>query len=206
MSSLLPSNSTAAERALAEAMAAIDSIPVPVRDVWNADTIPAPYLAWLAWAYSVDEWNVNWSENQKRTTVKRALAIQWQKGTIGAVREALGALGISVQVQEWFQQSPQGAPYTFRLYVQADQTPVPLIGLNAVHAVVNSAKNLRSHLDEISLQVRSRSTAYVGVAINAGHEITLTNFLKPADAPFIAASAQLDTIITTYMANHLGAA
>jgi phage tail P2-like protein len=205
MSDLLPPNSTATERALAEAMASLGELPVPVRDVWSAETIPARYLPWLAWAYSVDEWDTAWQEDQKRATVKQALAVQRQKGTIGAVRDALGALGIYVQVREWFQLSPPGEPFTFDLYVEASQTPVTLNGVRAVEGLVNATKNLRSHLAEIKLRAVTESRVYVGAATNIGNEITLTNFMTDADRAFIAASGQLDSIVNVYLAESLGA-
>lgn len=205
MSELLPPNSTAAERALAEAMAALGDVPVPVRDVWNADTIPLRYLPWLAWAYSVDEWDAAWDEAQKRDTVKLALIVQRKKGTIGAVKDALGALGIYVEVREWFQQTPAGDPFTFTLYVEASQMPVSLEGMRAVTGVVNATKNLRSHLAEIRLRARSEARTYVGAVTSLGNEITLTNFLNDSDRAFIASESQLDRIVTTALADALGA-
>ncbi len=195
MSELLPPNSTATERALAEAMGQIDALDVPVRSVWNADTIPAPLLPWLAWAWSVDEWDATWQTGQKRETVKRALAVQRKKGTIGAVKDALAALGIFVEVREWFQQTPPGDPYTFTLYVEANQTPVSLEGIRTVTGVVNASKNLRSHLAEIRVRARTEARVYVGVVAGLGSELTLTNFVRDVDQPLIAASAQLDQIV-----------
>lgn len=179
MSDLLPANATALERALAQVMAEIQAIPVPVRDIWNADTIPAVALPWLAWAYSVDEWDINWSEAQKRETVRRALAVQKIKGTIGAVRQALGALGIDAQVQEWFAQLPAGDPYTFKLWLTAEQTPVDEAGIAAALAVVAATKNLRSHLTEILVSARSEARVYVASVAGLGHQITVTG-AKPA--------------------------
>ncbi|MDT9105875.1 phage tail protein I, partial [Escherichia coli] len=121
MSDLLPNNATPLEAALAEAIARISDVPTPARDVWNPDTCQANLLPWLAWAFSVDEWDADWSEAQKRAAIKAAVPVQRYKGTIGAVREALAALGFGVQVQEWFNQLPAGAPYTYRLLLTADQ-------------------------------------------------------------------------------------
>ena len=197
MSDLLPANSTATERALAEAMASIGDLPTPIRDVWNAATIPLRYLPWLAWAYSVDEWNTAWQEDQKRATVARALAVQRQKGTIGAVRDALDALGIYVRVREWYQLTPQGDPHTFELYIEASQTPVTLDGIRAVEGVVNATKNLRSHLAQIRLRARAQSRVHVGAALCIGQNLTLTNYLTEADRAFIATAAHFDSLINT---------
>lgn len=179
MSELLPHNATAAERALAEAMARISDVPIMAREVWNPDTIPSDLLPWLAWAFSVDEWDSNWSDEQRRATVKSAIAVQQVKGTVGAVREALAALGISIQVQEWFQQEPQAAPYTFALWMEADQTPVGQAGINAALAVVMNTKNLRSHLSGTRVNARSESRLRVGAVAGIGQQITVNNFRLP---------------------------
>jgi phage tail P2-like protein len=205
MSDLLPPNSTTTELALAEAMASISDLPVPVREVWNAQTIPVRYLPWLAWAYSVDEWDTAWQEDQKRATVARALAVQRQKGTIGAVREALGALGIYVQVREWFQLSPPGEPYTFELYVEASQTPVTLEGIRAVEGVVSATKNLRSHLAQIRLRARCESSVHVGAALCMGQAMTLSNYVTDEDRVLMTTAAHFDRIVNTDLPNALGA-
>lgn len=179
MSDLLPHNSTPAERALAEAIARISEIPVMAREVWNPDTCPPALLPWLAWAFSVDEWNQNWSVEQRRATVRAAIAVQQVKGTIGAVRDALAALGINVRVQEWFNQTPEADPYTFRLLMEADQTPVDQASINAALAVVMNTKNLRSHLSEIQVSARSVSRLVVGAVAGMGHQITVNDF-RPA--------------------------
>jgi phage tail P2-like protein len=173
MSDLLPPNATSAERALAQTVGRISSIPTPVRDVWDPDTCPAPLLPWLAWAFSVDQWDSGWTETQKRDTIRAAVAVQRYKGTIGAVRDSIAALGIACQVQEWFNQSPPGAPYTFRLILDADQDGITLAQMAKLLDVVASGKNLRSHLDTVVPGVTSEARLYVGAVAQTGHEISV---------------------------------
>lgn len=177
MSDLLPWNATPQERALAEAIARISDVDVSgIRAVWNPETCPVNLLPWLAWAFSVDEWSADWSDQQKRDTVRNAIAVQRKKGTIGAVRDALAALGIDVQVQEWFNQSPAAAPYTFKLRMSADQTPVDKSGIAAAIAIVNVTKNIRSHLEEILIIARSETRLYSAAVTNTGNEITVSGY------------------------------
>lgn len=176
MSDLLPPNSTPAERALAEAVSRLSDVPVRVREMWNADTIPLPLLPWLAWAYSVDEWDSAWLETQKRDAVKSSLRIQRQKGTIGAVRQALQALGLSIVVQEWFNETPQGDLYTFRVYVETDQSPASQEQLSKALSLIQTTKNLRSHLQKVSITAKSRSNVYATAYTCIGHEITVANY------------------------------
>ncbi len=173
MSDLLPSNATPAERALSETLARTLSVPTPVRDVWNPATCPASVLPWLAWAFSVDNWDPAWTDAQKRQTIATSVAIHRYKGTIGAVREVIAALGVNCQIQEWFNQSPPGAPYTFRLILDADQGAIPQPVLAKLIQVVTSTKNLRSHLDAVVPGVTSEARIYVGAVANLGSEITV---------------------------------
>lgn len=93
MSSLLPPNASASERAIDEATARIGAVPVAVGDLWNPQTCPTPALPWLAWALSVDVWDSTWSEPVKRTVIAKSIEIHRRKGTVWAVREALRAGG-----------------------------------------------------------------------------------------------------------------
>jgi len=173
---LLPQNATVQERALSEAVARVGSVATPLRDVWNPDTCPPQLLAWLAWAFSVDQWDSAWTEAQQREFIKRSVEIHRYKGTIGAVQDALGALGVQAAVQEWFNQAPPGAPYTFRIHLEADQVGVTEAAAGALFAVVERTKNLRSHLTEVELSVRSVDNSFVAAAAGIGHEISLTGF------------------------------
>lgn len=93
VATLLPPNSTPAERALEQATARIGAVPVPIATLWNPDTCPIAILPWLAWALSVDNWDSGWSETSKRASLREAISIHRVKGTIGSVKRALAAAG-----------------------------------------------------------------------------------------------------------------
>ena len=115
MNSLLPPNATDLERRVEAVNSAIASIPVPLRDLWNADTCPLELLPWLAWQLSIDAWKSYWPESIKRERVRQALAIQRRKGTVESVRSVVQSFGGSVELREWFQSEPRGVPGTFEL-------------------------------------------------------------------------------------------
>lgn len=175
---LLPQNATPAELALEQATARVGAVPTPPRSMWNADTCPEPLLPWLAWAFSLDGWNPAWDEIQKRESIKQAVSIHRYKGTIGAVREAIGSLGIAASVEEWFAQFPVGDEYTFRLLLSVDQFGIDLDALSRLVDLVDSTKNLRSHLSEIVIAITSNSEVYIGGFPLMGHEITI-NYEAP---------------------------
>ncbi|SFC75904.1 phage tail protein, P2 protein I family [Pseudomonas citronellolis] len=179
MSNLLPSNSTALERAAAQVGVQATDLPVILRSLWNPETCPLNLLPWLAWAWSVDDWSDAWSERQKRDTVKQALAVQRIKGTIGAVRRALGALGLPVRVQEWFNQTPAGQPYTFRLLLDVDQGALTKADLVKVLEVVANTKNLRSQLETVLLTVTSQAELTVATVTTLGSDLSVSGYQKP---------------------------
>ena len=124
MSNLLPPNATAQEIALSETTGRIDAIPVKSRLMWNPQTCPANLLPWLAWACSVDKWNANWSEQQKRDTIAASFLIHSTKGTLGAVRASLAALGYDTEISEWWQLPAELDPYTFTADIDAGLAPI----------------------------------------------------------------------------------
>lgn len=174
MSELLPPNASDGEVALAGTVSRITDVPIPVRDVWDADTCPASVLPWLAWAFSVDKWEPTWSEAQKRSTIKASVSVHRHKGTIGAVLEAVAALGVDGHVQEWFNQSPPGDPYTFDLLLNTSQVGVTQEQLLKLLDVVDGSKNLRSHLVNVIPSMSSVARAFVGGVVKMGNEITVS--------------------------------
>lgn len=175
-SDLLPYNATDAERALANTIARITDIPVIVREVWNPDTAPASVLPWLAWAFSVDDWDANWTDAQKRNVIKQSVYSQRIKGTIGAVTRQLAALGYTIQILEWWQKDPEGQPYTFDVYITASQYPLTARDYNKALEVIDTNKNLRSHMGTVTVMAQSLSNVTCATVSALGSEISVTNY------------------------------
>lgn len=202
MSELLPPSSTPLERALAGTVAKVSTLPTPARDLWNPDTCPVELLPWLAWAFSLDDWDVTWTESQQRAAVKASYSVHRYKGTIGSVKDALQALGLGlgVQVQEWFNQIPAGDPYTYKLLLEVNQYGVSLAQLETIQAVVENAKNLRSHMTTLDLTVASNAKVYIGAVAMSGNEIAFSHPAGAllADGTYIADGSQIASGMITY--------
>ena len=138
---LLPPNATAQERALSLATARAGGVPMQIKQVWNPQTCPAGILPWLAWALSVDDWKSDWTEQQKRDAIAASVQVHRTKGTVGAVRRALQALGYEVLVNE-----NTGTPYTFRLQVDIGEAGGNEALYNEAERIALRSKNARSHL------------------------------------------------------------
>src|SRR6185503_9155028 len=115
---LLPPNATQFEIALADVAARISDIPVPVGDIYNPAECPENVLPWLAWAFSVDEWNPDWTIDQRRQAIASSVYVHRHKGTVGAMKQALAALGYDITLEEWHQVTPRRDPYTFGLILE----------------------------------------------------------------------------------------
>lgn len=170
---LLPPNALHSELAMEEAGAGlIEAIPVPIRAVKNADDCPVELLPWLAWEYSVDTWNTDWTEQEKRDAIKRAEYIHRHRGTPAAVEMSLSDSPFTTEIIEWFNQEPQGKPYTFLLNVEQDGRPILQTDIQDLKNAVLRAKNLRSWFS-VSFRGQLDGTIYLPGAMIASETITL---------------------------------
>lgn len=146
--SILPPNHTAVEAALEQAIRKGKPDLTPIAKLMNPDTCPADLLGWLAWTFSVDVWDANWSEMIKREVIRRSIAIHRIKGTVGSVRRALATISFRSDISEWFEHS--GDPHTFRIDVFADDIFDAGFQIDAkLHALVTeliqNVKPVRAH-------------------------------------------------------------
>lgn len=145
---LLPPNARPAERALEQAtIEAVLSIPDMIRIVKHPALCPVELLPWLAWEFSVDTWNTDWTESEKRAAITRAAYIHRHRGTRAAIEMSLSSSPFSSEVIEWFEKTPRGEPYTFSLYVTQDDRPITLADVQDLKSAVMKGKNLRSWFD-----------------------------------------------------------
>lgn len=171
---LLPSNATPLERNLSLMTDRIFDVPVIVKQVWNANEAPVDVLPWLAWALSVDEWDTTWTEEQKRNVIRQAPTIQKIKGTLGAVEFQLASVGIDVQIQEWFNQIPAGEPGTYILHVNVAQYPLNQATLQKIIRLIESSKNIRSHMAIAKINVQTEAHGYAAAVTRTGMNIHVT--------------------------------
>jgi phage tail P2-like protein len=173
VSNLLPPNATTLERNLAAASAAIEGVPVPLRDLWNPDACPVAWLPFLAFAFSVDRWDPNWSETTKRKVIKAAYFVHKKKGTIGALRRVVEPLGYLIRVLEWWQINPPGPRGTFQLDIGVLDTGITEEMYLELERLIDDAKPLTRHMLGLAISVEVRGTEYLGAASYLGDELTV---------------------------------
>lgn len=170
---LLPPSATTLERNAARATADALSLPVRLRDLWQPADCPAALLPYLAWAFSVDRWSPTWSVATKRAVIEAAWDVHKRKGTIGAIRRVVEPLGNLIEVVEWFDESPEATPGTFRLRIGVLDTGITDEMYQELERLIADAKPLTRHLTGLAISLESRGTIHVGAAAYLGDELTV---------------------------------
>lgn len=146
------------------ATARVGAVPVPITELWNPQTCPAGILPWLAWGLSLDEWSADWTEQQKRDAIANSVETHRRKGTIGAVRRALQAIGYEVTIKEH-----SDGPYTFAIYLDASQGDVSEDTFQEAERIALSSKNVRSHLSSVGAILNTDAEMPVRSVTLSGH-------------------------------------
>ena len=168
---LLPTGSSLLEVAAARACADIEAMPVPLRQLWNAQTCPVALLPYLAWAWSVDRWDAGWNEATKRNVVAASEYVHRHKGTIGSLRRIVEPLGYLIRIIEWWKTGD--APGTFRLDVGVLDTGITEEMYNELERLIADAKPCSRHLIGLSIKFDSSGTLPVAAASYSGDELTV---------------------------------
>lgn len=169
--SLLPPNSTPLEVALARLGLRLDDIDLPIAQLWDPWTCPIAALPWLAWSLSVDKWDADWTEEQKRTVTAQAIEDQRSKGSVTAVKTALARIDSLLALEEWHQASPRRTPHTFEVHLPAvgadgvaGGTRVSAATTMQIIADVARVSPARSHFDVVIDLAVTSATAATGAA------------------------------------------
>jgi phage tail P2-like protein len=170
---LLPGNSTPLERQAAQALAQIQRIPIPLRQLCNPDDCPVVALPYLAWAFSVDRWDSNWTEATKRAAIRSSRYIHAHKGTIGALRRVVEPLGYLIEVQEWWQTVPNGVPGTFAIKVGVLDTGITEEMYQELTWLIDDARPVTRHLTGLAISLESSGVLNISVAVYDGDEIDI---------------------------------
>jgi phage tail P2-like protein len=173
MSRLLPPNASQLEVLAAEALAQIERVPVPIRELINPDLCPVALLPYLAWAFSVDRWEEAWTEATKRSVIKSAYFVHSRKGTIGALRRVVEPLGHLIRVVEWWQTAPEGVPGTFALDIGVLDSGITEQMYDSLVLLIDDAKPVSRHLVGLAISLEVRSPVYIGAATYQGETLTV---------------------------------
>lgn len=166
MADLLPINSTPLERAIAAAYR--HDLTNPLRTLYNPDTCPVEVLPMLAWAWSVDRWDDQWSVATKRAACRNAYVVHRQKGTIAAIRAVVEPFGYLLKVYEWFQLTPMGVPGTFSLEIGVQDTGITERMYEELAWLIDDARPVSRHMVGLDISLMTSGSIYIAGCTNDG--------------------------------------
>jgi len=197
---ILPSNSTKLEILAAQALDKVKRVPIPISSLYNPDTCPVDLLPYLAWAWSVDRWDPEWSEQTKRNVIKASYSVHKRKGTIGSLRRVVEPLGYLIKVTEWWQYN--GDPGTFKLDIGVLDTGITDEMYQEMERLISDAKPVSRHLIGLSIKAEVTGTEYIGAGLMSGMNTTVYPY-QPEDVVissplYMAASAVIRDAVSIY--------
>lgn len=176
---LLPPSVTRLEHLSAATLASVLT-PEVIISTRFADTCPAPLLPWLAWARSVDWWELAESEDQQRALIRASFRLHQRKGTPWAIKEALNVLGFgdSTIIERatgrrydgtlrYNGNEPHGDPTRWAVYRVILARPVTTEQANRIKRLLADMAPARSHL--AALDYTLAPITYNGAATHNGN-------------------------------------
>lgn len=173
MTTLLPPSTSRTERNLATTGEQAMQLPLPFRSLWSPWTCPTHLLPYLAASWSVDRWDDKWPESTKRQVIANSYFVHRRKGTIGAIRRVVEPLGYLIRVLEWWQETPNAAPGTFKLDIGVLDTGITETMYQELERLIADAKPMTRHLTGLAISMETRSQIYMGAACYLGDELTI---------------------------------
>ena len=173
--SLLPSNQTKLEQALAQVSAGDSELANVLRQMHSVDNCPASMLPWLAIQRSVDRWDPEWSEAIKRKMVKDSFEVHKRKGTVGALRRVVEPFAEIIDITEWHELEPMGPPGTFSMSLALFDSGLSDTAIAELERMISDTKPLSRHLVGLSITYSPNGTYYIGAGISSGDEVVISS-------------------------------
>ena len=173
--SLLPSNRTPLEQALAQVSMEKPDLPNVLRRMISPETCPVELLPWLAIQRSVDRWDPAWSEAIKRKVVKDSFEVHQRKGTVAALRQVVEPFADLIDITEWHQLEPMGEPGTFSMSLALFESGLTKQGLAELERIIGDTKPISRHLVGLSITYSPTGELFLGGAIFTGDEVVISS-------------------------------
>ncbi|MBN6064196.1 phage tail protein I [Aggregatibacter actinomycetemcomitans] len=170
---LLPLGSTPLEKRAAEILKSAVENPIIIADLINPERCPPELLAYLAWAFSVDKWDENWTEEVKRIAIKQSFLVHKHKGTIAAVKRVVEPIGYLVELKEWFAMQPQGKAGTFSITVEVSEAGLNEQTYNELVRLINDVKPVSRHLIQLAIAISPTGTLNTFIGQQTGEILTV---------------------------------
>ncbi|RII32859.1 phage tail protein I [Clostridium chromiireducens] len=133
------------------------------------DYLSEDILDELAYQMHADWYDMSANIDIKKNLIKNALKVHRYRGTPYAVEQVVQDYFGDGTIEEWFEYG--GNPYMFR--VVTTNTSVTSELANQFTMAVNSVKNMRSHLEQIIIDISGKIDSYFASVIQICDEITI---------------------------------
>lgn len=161
-------------QALSTLAARISDVDLSPLLIYLVDTVHASALPNLAEQLHIlgEGWQFARDDEERRRLLKRAIELHRYKGTRWAIQQVLETLSLSGQISEWHQYG--GAPYHFKVNVDLTQHGIDEATFDALLSLIHEYKNVRSHLEELTVSLSNFSQVpRIGAVTLCGEETTL---------------------------------
>lgn len=171
---LLPPNTTAFEKKIVETTAKSTELNTNLSSLIRVDDAPADFLSILAWQFSVDRWQDDWSDEVKRAQIKNSIKVHTYKGTNFALRSIVESFGYSLTVHEWWQESPMNEPGTFQITIETNGRALTEKTSKTLVELLQDAKPLTRELKGIEINVINvQGETNVACGCYGGEDVTI---------------------------------
>lgn len=189
----LPGYASARDSEISRTWSDLDGLdPIVIETLWDAWRCPAKLLPWLAWALSIDMWEPDWTEIDKRNAIARSPYLHRIKGTRLAVELALDLLRTPYAVTEWWETVPRARRGTAAVFVEAGPSEPPSqdLALGALRVrATRLVKASKPKSRAVAIKVGHAASSPLGVA--GGSVVRRIITLQP----FVAAQPPVESAL-----------
>lgn len=145
-------------QALGQLAARLNGLDLSALLVYLVDTVSASALPHLAEQFHImgyEGWQFARDDAERRRLIKRSIELHRHKGTKWALQQVLETLQLVGTITEWFEYG--GDPGYFRINIDLATRGIDETTFDALVALVAEYKNVRSHLDLLTLSLSNVS-------------------------------------------------
>ncbi len=142
--------------------------------VYLIDTVDESALVHLAEQFHImgnEGWLLTKTEVEKREIIKKAVELHRYKGTKYALVKVLNSFNINGEIQEWFEY--EGNPYHFKVNIFLQNYAYNQKVFESLKKMIEEYKNVRSVLEEISIESQFDAVLNWATYTNAENEIMI---------------------------------
>jgi phage tail P2-like protein len=170
---LLPPTASLLERNLSESCHI--QLNVDLRFLWDPSLCPVNWLPFLAWQYSVDRWDENWTEQVKRKVIADSFLTHKLKGTIKAIKRAVEPFGYIIRINEWFNTNNEAG--TFSLEIDILDKGITEDDYTELTRIIDDVRAYSRHITELSIVLVSQGTVNLRCLTTDGDILTVTPYI-----------------------------